>query len=304
MTERLIGYAYRLGWVLVRLMPEALARRLFRAFADRAWRRRGPRVVQLERNLARVVGPDLPESRLRELSREGMRSYARYWCEVFRLPSIKPERILGAMEVHDGERLAAARESGRGIILALPHTGNWDHAGAWAVLAGMPHTTVAERLRPAELFDRFVAFRESLGMEVLPLDGGAERVFGVLAKRLRDGRVVTLVADRDLTTSGVKVDFFGERTSMPAGPATLALRTGAVLLPITLWFTPRGWAGQVHPPVEPPQEGTYGDKVAAMTQAVADAFASGIAEHPQDWHMLQPLWLADLPEHRRRRLGG
>lgn len=179
-------------------------------------------------------------------------------------------------------------------MLALPHLGNWDLAGAWVTRnLGVPFTTVAERLKPETLYDRFVAYREGLGMEVLPHTGGS--AFGTLARRLRAGGLVCLVADRDLSASGVEVTFFGDTARMPAGPAILAQQTGALLLPVTLWFdaTPV-MKGRVHPPVEVPETGTRAEMTSLMTQALADAFAEGIADHPEDWHMLQRLWLADL----------
>jgi phosphatidylinositol dimannoside acyltransferase len=183
-------------------------------------------------------------------------------------------------------------ERGKGLVIALPHMGNWDHAGAWLVLRGIPFTTVAERLEPAEVFDRFVAFRESLGMEVLPLTGGSQPPFQILRERLRAGGAMCLLSDRDLSKQGVGVQFFGARATMPAGPARLALETGATLLPAVLWFEDDGWGCQVYPPVE------HTD-VATMTQALADTYAEAIAQHPQDWHMLQRLWSDDLDPTRR-----
>ena len=185
--------------------------------------------------------------------------------------------------------------AGRGAIIVLPHMGNWDVSGLWFVERGFPFTTVAERLEPASLYDRFVAYRESLGMEVLALTGGERSPMEVLADRLRAGRAVCLVADRDLSRNGIEVQFFGEPTRMPGGPAMLAALTGAPVLPVGLWFTDDGWGHRVNPPIEAPT-GRLREKVAAGTQAVADVFAREIAAHPADWHMLQPLWLADLPE--------
>ncbi|MGW1835292.1 phosphatidylinositol mannoside acyltransferase [Streptomyces sp. BBFR2] len=292
-TDRLTDALYGLGWSTVKKLPEGVAVRLGRTIADAAWRRRGKGVLRLEANLARVV-PDATEQRLTELSRAGMRSYMRYWMESFRLPAWSPERITTGFTAQDVDRLKDALASDRGVILALPHMANYDLAGVWVTTAlGVPFTTVAERLKPESLYDRFVAYREGLGMEVLPHTGGA--AFGTLARRLRDGGLVCLVADRDLSSSGVEVDFFGHAAKMPAGPAMLAARTGAMLLPVTLWYdrTPV-MRGRIHPEIEVPAEGTRAEKTAAMTQALADAFASGIAAHPEDWHMLQRLWLDDL----------
>jgi KDO2-lipid IV(A) lauroyltransferase len=281
--SRLVGVAYAAGWRLVRLLPESLTRLMFTFAADLAWRRDGRGTRRLRSNLARVAPAGID---LDALTRAAMRSYARYWLEVFRLPDMPRERVVGRMRVVDEARMRDAYATGRGVILALPHMGNWDHAGAWLVATGIPFTTVAERLSPESLFDRFVAFRRSLGMEVIPLTGGAEPPFGQLAERLRAGGMLCLLAERDLGRSGIPTRFFGATASMPPGPSALALRTGAVLLPVTLWYDRDGWSARFHPAVPH-------TTVAEMTQALADAFAAGIAAHPADWHMLQRIWVDD-----------
>ena len=291
--DQLTDALYGLGWSTVKKLPEPVAVRLGRSVADLAWKRRGKGVQRLESNYARVV-PDASPERLAELSRAGMRSYLRYWMESFRLPAWSAERIRGGFDPEDVHHLTDGIASDRGLILALPHMANWDLAGAWVTTKlETPFTTVAERLKPETLYDRFVAYRESLGMEVLPHSGGT--AFGTLARRLRDGGLVCLVAERDLSSSGVEVQFFGEATRMPAGPALLAQQTGARLLPVTLWYDDSPvMQGRVHPPVEVPETGSRAEKTSVMTQALADAFATGIADHPEDWHMLQRLWLKDL----------
>ncbi len=293
LTNSLAGIIYAAGWALVKRVPEPVARTLFRWAADAAWLRRGRGVHQLEANLRRVIGPENSAVRLRQLSRAAMRSYSRYWLEVFRLPVWTQPRIRSTFHLEFAHRLHDPLAIGRGVVVVLPHAANWDHAGAYATLIGAPVTTVAERLRPESLFDRFVASRRALGMEVLPLSVGGQ-VFGVLAQRLRAGGVVCLVGDRDLSRTGVEVDFFGERTRMPGGPAALAVQTGAALLPATLWYSTSGTHLRLHPEVPIPVEGSRTEKVAVMTQQVANVFAAGIATHPEDWHMLQPLWLEDL----------
>ncbi|MFE6404636.1 phosphatidylinositol mannoside acyltransferase [Streptomyces alboflavus] len=292
-TEKLTDALYGLGWSTVKKLPEPAAVRLGRTIADLAWKRRGKGVLRLEANYARVV-PDASPARLAELSKAGMRSYMRYWMESFRLPAWSKDRIRNGFVPDDLHHLTDGLASGRGVILALPHLGNWDLAGAWVTTKlQTPFTTVQERQKPESLYDRFVAYRSGLGMEVLPHTGGS--AFGTLARRLRAGGLVCLVADRDLSASGVEVKFFGESARMPAGPAALAQQTGALLLPVTLWYDDSPvMRGRVHPPVDVPETGTRSEKTAAMTQALADAFATGIADHPQDWHMLQRLWLADL----------
>jgi KDO2-lipid IV(A) lauroyltransferase len=294
MKERLTDGLYGLGWATVKRLPEPAAVALGRRIADTTWKKRGRGVCRLEANLRRVV-PEATPGELRELSRAGMRSYLRYWMESFRMPVWGEPRIRAGVFIEEVRRLTDGIESDRGVILALPHMANYDLAGAWLTTElGTPFTTVVERLKPEALFDRFVAYREGLGMEVLPHSGGA--AFGTLARRLRGGGLVALVADRDLSAAGVEVTFFGETTRMPAGPALLAQQTNALLFPVTLWYDETTqMKGRVHTPVEVPEHGTREERTAAMTQQLADAFAAGIARHPADWHMLQRLWLSDLP---------
>lgn len=181
--ERLVDALYGAGWSTVKKLPEPVAVRLGRTIADLTWRRRGKSVLRLESNLARVV-PDASPERLKQLSKAGMRSYLRYWMESFRLPSWSADRVRNGFDIGDAHHLTDGLASDKGVILALPHLGNWDLAGAWVTTElETPFTTVAERLKPETLYDRFVAYRESLGMEVLPHEGGS--AFGTLARRLR-----------------------------------------------------------------------------------------------------------------------
>jgi phosphatidylinositol dimannoside acyltransferase len=296
---RAVDLGYAAGWGALKSVPHGVSSRAFRAAADAAAVRNGGGTRQLRKNLRRVVGPAASDARMDRLVGESLRSYARYWLETFRLPKMDHADVVASLEpnAHGSEHLDAAMAAGKGAIIVLPHMGNWDVSGMWFVDRGTPFTTVAERLEPASLFDRFVAYRESLGMEVLPLTGGERTPMAVLAERLLAGRAICLVADRDLSRNGVDVQFFGETARMPGGPAMLAARTGAPLLPVGLWFTDDGWGHRVNPPVELP-EGRLRDVVRGGTQAVADVFAREIAAHPADWHMLQRLWLADLTPRR------
>jgi phosphatidylinositol dimannoside acyltransferase len=298
-TARLVDAAYAAGWAAVRGMPERLARRQFDAIADAVWMRHGKGVQRLEANLRRVLGPTATERQLRRVTHLGVRSYLRYWREVFQLPRMSVESLQARVRTVDEPRLRDAVASGLGTILVLPHMGNWDVAGAWLAGGGVPFTTVAERLEPASLFERFVAFRESLGMEVIPLTGGERSPFGLLAERLRSGGMLCLLGDRDLTATGIEVDFFGAAARMPAGPAALARDTGAVLLPVTLWFhDDRDWTVRFHPEIRRATTADRADDIRLMTQAVADAFAEGVRQQPQDWHMLQRVWVDDLDPAR------
>lgn len=293
---QLTDWGYAAGWRVVRAMPEFMARNAFDAGAHYAARNGGP--TQLRKNLARVIGTT-PASVPDGLIRASLASYARYWREAFRLPSMDLKAL--AAELADGvegnEHVVAGLDAGRGVVLALPHSGNWDMAGVWLAQTHGTFTTVNERLKPESLYNRFIAYRESLGFEMLPLSGGERSPFEVLAERLRDNRCVCLMADRDLTRAGVQVDFFGEPTRMPAGSAKLALETGAALLPAHCWYKPDSWRVDIHPPLD-----TSSGDVTVITQKLADQFARNIAAHPADWHMMQPQWLADLSEERRAKL--
>lgn len=288
LKDRLIEIGYGAGWRVVRALPLPVARRLFTVAADRAYQKNGPGAQRLRGNLARIVAA----ADLEATVRAGLRSYARYWLEAFRLPSQTKEQFLAGFGISTGDydALKTAITDGAGVVLALPHLANWDAAAAWLVSNGWPMVTVAERLKPEGVFRQFVAYREKLGMEVLPLTGGQRAPLDVLAERLGQGFAVALLGDRDLSRSGVEVEFFGGRTRMPAGPAILAIRTGAPLFAADLSFTET----QTHAVLRrviPPTEGALDVRVKQTTQLLADNFALGIADHPQDWHMLQKLWL-------------
>jgi KDO2-lipid IV(A) lauroyltransferase len=283
LRQRAVDLAFALGWALVRRLPESVVTWMFHRAADHVVRRNRSGVQRLRSNLA-VVRPEADAAELDSLVRAGMRSYLRYWQEAFRMPDWPDDRIVGRVRTVNEQVLRDAHDAGRGVVCALPHLANYDHAGAWAGRTGMPVSTVAERLRPESLFDRFIAYRKKLGMEVLPLTGSDEHIFGVLATRLRAGGFVCLVADRDLSAKGVPVEFFGRRTRMPAGPAALSVRTGAPLIPATLHYDGPDLVITFHPVVAR-------GPLPAMTQQCADAFAAGIRAHPQDWHMLQRIFL-------------
>jgi KDO2-lipid IV(A) lauroyltransferase len=292
-ADQLTSWGFGAGWSVVRRMPDPVAYATFERLADTAWARRGTSVRRLESNLRRVVGPEPTEEELRVLSRAGMRSYLRYWCDAFRLPGWSRERIVESIGIIDDHHLADGLASGRGVVVALPHMGNWDHAGAWATLAHSPVVTVAERLKPEDLYEKFLAFRRGLGMDVIPLTGG-EPPFPYLAEKLRGGALVALLGDRDLGRAGVPVQFFGAKAKMPAGPAALAVDTGAVLLTAQLYLEDgRNWV-RFQSPVEVPQEGERSRRIFRTTQLVADKFEEGIGARPADWHMMQRLWVDDL----------
>lgn len=288
-SQNAVALGYVSAWRVVRLLPERRARRLFDRLADRVHAADGAGVRRLRDNLRRVR-PDLGPSTLEQLTHAGVRSYLRYWCESFRLPAWPQADLVARTRTVHEERLRTPYVQGRGVVVALPHQANWDWAGAWACATGMPLTTVAERLRPERLYDEFVAYRESLGMSILPLTGG-EPPLPVLERRLREGAFVCLLADRDLSRTSLQVDLCGSPARMPVGPALLARTTGAALVPATLAYDGDDLVITFHPEVR--VDG--GDEgLQRATQAVADAFTIGLRAHPEDWHMMQRVFAEDL----------
>ncbi|WP_237741719.1 phosphatidylinositol mannoside acyltransferase [Tsukamurella sp. 1534] len=294
--EEAADLAYRAGWAVTKRIPEPAAKFLIDDLGGRLGAR--GENTQLRKNLARVLGTT-PDAVPQSLIEDSARSYARYWRESFRLPAMDLEklgrdldRFVDAPSVHE------AMAAGTGAVLALPHSGNWDMAGVWLAQTYGRFATVAERLKPESLFQRFVEYRESLGFEIFPLSGGEEPPMQALAQRLREGRPICLLGERDLARHGVPVTFFGERTRMPAGPAKLAIDTGAPLLPVHCWFEGDKWGFSSGDPID--VTGGIGD----ATQRLAHAFEKNIARHPADWHMLQPLWEADWSQARRDRILG
>ncbi len=254
----------------------------------RAMRRRR---AMLERHLRRAHGGVLSGADLDREVRRAFTSYARYWAESFRLPGSTPAQLAAAM-THEGlEHVEEGVAAGKGVVLALPHLGGWDFGGAWLGSLGFRLVAVVEPVEPPELFAWFAGLRRSLGMEVLPLGPGAG---ATTLRRLREGAVMALVCDRDIVGGGVEVEFFGERTTLPGGPATLALRSGAALLPSAVYFRDGGGHHAVMgPPLEASRRGRLRDDVARVTQALAIRLESLIRVAPEQWHLLQPNWPSD-----------
>ena len=263
---------------------------------------RGKGVERMRSNYA-TVRPELSPAELDALVRAGMRSYLRYWCDAFRLPDRSIEELVEGVRAVGDDAVRAHLQSGRSAVVFLGHMGNWDFGGAWSTTQLAPVTTVAERLKPEELFDEFLAFRERLGMRIIPLTGGSD-VFRELTTACRSGALVALLADRDLTKGGIEVDFCGQRARMAVGPAALAVNTGAALFPCIVHYEPHprghGWRTVVtfHDAVATPAQGTSREKVQAMTQACADVLSQAVRERTHDWHMMQRVFTKDLEGDR------
>ena len=275
------------AWKLVRTLPEPAAFALGAA-GGRAYRRldRGRREA-LAANLAQVLGPATGPRELERAVRRGFTSYGRYWIEAFRLEDLTAAQIRERLRIEGRHHIDDALARGRGAIFASPHIGNWDAGGAWLAASGYPATAVVERLRPVELYERFAIYRRALGLELLPLDDGSETLRGVV-RALRAGRLACLVCDRDLTGGGLEVRLFGAAARMPGGPASVALRTGATLLPCAVYHDrrPGRWRAVVRPPLAFEPSGDTRSDVAALTQRLAEAFEGLIAAAPTQWHVL------------------
>ncbi len=268
-------------------MPQKFAYSLARFAADRLYAMDGKQIGRLRSNYARVR-PELSQDELELLVREGMRSYLRYWCDTFRLPSWSSNKIIGEVITENAHFLTDPIDEGKGCVVSLPHAGNWDHAGAYFCAMGYKVVTVAEHLEPEKLFRKFLAYRQAVGMEVL--DASA-RSLGTLSQRLRAGGLIALVADRDLSKSGVNVDFLGFPSRMPVGPAILAIQTGAPLITAFVSYEKTGIRIVFQKPIEVPSEGSQAEKVSAMIQESANRFGAHIAKKTADWHMLQRIWI-------------
>lgn len=295
-TDRAVVVGYRVGWAAVRALPERAAYALFDRIAELIVRRGGAGVRRLRANYARVR-PELDATALDALVNEGMRAYLRYFCEAFRLPAMSEADVDGKVRAEGDGPVREELAAGRPVLCFLGHLGNWDLAGAWGTRALAPVVTVAERLEPEELFTDFLAFREGLGMTILPLTGSGDP-FARLREALTRPVLVPLLADRDLTGGGVRVDFCGHQASMAVGPAALAAATGTALFPVSIRHERRGrgWGIVIHfhDRVPVPETGSTRVKAHAMTQACADALAGAVRAHTADWHMLQRVFAEDL----------
>lgn len=290
MGETLVYWGYNIAWKIIRWIPEAKAYSLADKFGDYIYGRNGKGVSRMRANYQKIR-PELDAVKLEFLVNAGIRSAMRYWCDTFRFPSWSKERLISTTVCENENFLRDPIAAKRGCIVALPHAGNWDHAGAYFCATGIPLTTVAEHLKPEKLFRKFLEYRTAIGMEVLDLNS---RSIAVLSQRLRAGKLVALVADRDLSKIGIPVNFFGKGAQMPGGPALLAIQTGADLITAFVKYEEIGIRVIFEEAIPVPDTGTVPEKVAAMTQLMADRFAKQLQIHTVDWHMQQRIWLDDV----------
>jgi phosphatidylinositol dimannoside acyltransferase len=291
---RVILGAYQGGSELARRIPASVATILATAIGTVAGRIPGTQRSMVVRHQHRAQ-PHLPAHLIARNVDRAYVSYLRYWIESFSLPHLNASTVTRGLTTEGYERyLLPALERGSGAILALPHLGGWEWAGRWLADRGHRVTAVVERVDPPELFEWFVNLRTELGMNIVPLDAGAGRH---VLSALNNNEVVCLLSDRDLHRNGVEVDFFGERTTLPAGPATLALRTGAPILPTAVYFSgTRGshHLGVVRPPMDTARTAaSLRQDVSRVTQSLADELAGLIRRDPSQWHLFQPNWPSD-----------
>jgi KDO2-lipid IV(A) lauroyltransferase len=286
MKDFFVARLYFFGWFIVRRISDKGAESLFSKIGSWMYAKNGKSVLRLRSNLSRVF-PSMESEKLDDLVRRGVLSYMRYWMETFRSPDWSKERILSTVRVSNEHLLLDPITNKTGVVVSLPHAGNWDHAGSYFCSKGARLVTVAEILKPRALFEKFLAYRQAIGMEVLPLDS---RAFPTLMQRARDGKLIALVADRDLSSSGIDVEFFGGIARMPAGPAIVAIRTGIPLVTAFVSYTDTG----IHVDLREiliPDGADEAARVKATVQLCADNFADGIKHSPQDWHMMQRIWV-------------
>jgi lauroyl/myristoyl acyltransferase len=290
---QLVYYGYVAGSALARAVPERAAYGFAKLIGSYAARRSKKRPF-VERNLARITGLPPDSSEMNALVVEAYRSYARYWLETFRLVREGPEFFLERFVCKHNDRIEEVRSRGRGAIVVVGHLGNWDAAGAWVGATGRKLVTVAEVLKPRRMFDFFADHRAKLGMTIFPAQAGAT---GDLARAVDEGAVVAILGDRDLRGRGPKVDFFGEKTTFPAGPAVVALKTGVPLLVAGVYGVERpdgkkGWEAEISLPIELPDENGK-EAIAELTQRVANVLEGYVARRPEEWHVFNPFWLVD-----------
>ena len=278
---------YLFAWKVIGVLPEKSAYKLANVISDRVYSKNGKGVKRLRSNYRRVM-PNISERQLDELTKDGMRSYLRYWFDTFRLNKWSKARIIETTFVVRENLLRDPIATKKGCIIALPHAGNWDHAAAYFCSTGITLTAVVEKLKPEAIFKKFLAYRQSIGIEAI---SHKEKTIPILMERLNQGKLIALVADRDMSRNGIEVNFLGGIAKMPAGPAILALKTGAPLVTAYIRYLEKGIEITFDETIKLPVLGSEEEQIKIVTQSMADNFAKRIKDSPVDWHMLQRIWV-------------
>lgn len=278
---------YLFAWKVIGILPEKTAYQLANFVSDQILRKNGKGVQRLRSNYKRVA-PSISNGALEALTKEGMRSYLRYWFDTFRLNKWSKSRIIETTFVVRENLLRDPIETKKGCIIALPHAGNWDHAAAYFCSTGISITAVVERLKPEAIFKKFLAYRQSIGIEAI---SHREKTIPILMERLNQGKLVALVADRDMSRNGIEVNFLGGIAKMPAGPAILAIKSGSPLVTAYIRYLDEGIEITFDETIQLPSSGSEEEQIRIVTQSMADNFAKRIQDSPVDWHMLQRIWV-------------
>ena len=278
---------YLFAWKVIGVLPEKSAYKLANVISDRVYSKNGKGVKRLRSNYRRVM-PNISERQLDELTKDGMRSYLRYWFDTFRLNKWSKSRIIETTFVVRENLLRDPIATKEGCIIALPHAGNWDHAAAYFCSTGITLTAVVEKLKPEAIFKKFLAYRQSIGIEAI---SHKEKTIPILMERLNQGKLIALVADRDMSRNGIEVNFLGGIAKMPAGPAILALKTGSPLITAYIRYLEKGIEITFDETIKLPVAGSEEEQIKIVTQSMADNFAKRIKASPVDWHMLQRIWV-------------
>lgn len=290
--DRIIDFGYWVGWRVLWMLPTRVTNSFFNLIARSLWRFNTKGVKQLKLNLSRVTNLDVSSRELGNLAKQGLVNYLRYYAETFRLPRLAKHEILDSVRPVNVEPILKALESG-GVILALPHSGNWDQAGAWAAKFFGSLCTIAERLRPESVYQKFTAMRTAQGITLMPLTG-AGGTYEFLRSQVNAGKVVALLSDRDLSGSGMGVTFFSSRAPLPIGAALLGIDTGRPIFTLSSWYDGQSLVIEFDNGILIDEPGLTGRerlrRAQDVTGQIAKQLEQHISRHPSDWHMLQPIW--------------
>ncbi|MFM1826382.1 MAG: hypothetical protein RLZZ37_1017 [Actinomycetota bacterium] len=294
----IVDLAYGLAWFLVKRLPNKITLKIFRQIADHSYKKDIKGVQQLRANLSFMLKLKNDSIELENLVKEGMRSYLRYWQEAFRLPKWDNKYLEKNIKIKGRINLEFAQKSGKPLVTAVAHMGNWDAAGFWYTSNFGPLTTVAERLKPESLFNRFVKFRNSFGVEIIPTSGETD-IFMNLIRRAKEGRMIALVADRDISKNGIEINYGDSKTTFPVGPAAIVTTLNGLILPMSSYYDFDGkLTFEFLPTMSPNQNLSKEQNVLHLTQELAKIFESEIKKHAKDWHLLQRVWKDVLPLKR------
>ena len=286
----LVGFGYSLAWALVKKLPDNLTKKLFQKFAEIAYEKDVKGVQQLRSNLSFMLDLKTDSLELENLVKEGMKTYFRYWQELFRLPVWTKNYVNQNIRIIGLQYLQDTFQAKKPFITAMPHMGNWDAAGFWYTHNFGELTTVAERLKPESLFKKFVKFRNAFGAEVIPTEGETD-IFMQLIRRAKEGRMIALVADRDITKNGIEISYAKSKTTFPVGPAAIATILNGSIVPMSSFYDEKNILTlEFFPPLTPDQNLSKEENIKSLTQKLADIFEREIKNHPKDWHMLQKVW--------------